>query len=96
MRQSSEPFMQSVDRVDLGDAKRLDLGLLDPARQRPGRGRGGADRVEREQGPRDPAAAQLGAATGAIARLLPSEGLGQPRRDSPELLEPTRDHPAPI
>src|SRR5262249_55664870 len=35
---------------------------------------------------------ELGAARGAIARLLPREGLGQPRREPPEFREPARDH----
>ena len=55
-----------------------------------GAGAGGvADGIEREHGLRDPPAAQLGAAARAIARLLPRQGLGQPRREPPELLQPS-------
>ena len=44
-------------RHDLGDAEDLGLSALDPAGQGPGRGRGVADRVERQQDLREPPAA---------------------------------------
>jgi hypothetical protein len=92
VRQAPEAFVQPIDVVDLGDAHRLDLGRLDPPAQRRSRGRGVADGVERQHGLRDAATAELGPARGAIARLLAREGLGPPRREPPELLEPARDH----
>ena len=96
MRQSNELFVEPVDPVDLGDSERLNLGLLDPSRQRPDRGRGVAHAVQRQQDLRDPAPAQLGAAMRAVARLLPRQGFGESRREPPHLLEPPRDHPAPV
>ncbi len=60
--------MQAIDRIDLGDAKRLDLGLFDPLCQ--GSGWRGIARVEREQDLRKPAAAQLGTAVRAVAGFL--------------------------
>jgi Dolichyl-phosphate-mannose-protein mannosyltransferase len=92
VRQAPEDVMHAVDSVDLGDAHRLDFRGFDPPGQRRRRGRGGADGVEPEHGLRDATTPELGPARCAIARLLPREGLGQPWREPPELLEPARDH----
>jgi hypothetical protein len=94
MRQATEDIVHAVDPVDLGHAEMPDLGRFDPTGQRGGRG--DADGVQRQHGPRQPSTAELGAAPGAIARLLPRQGQGQSWREPPELLEPTRDHPASI
>jgi hypothetical protein len=77
VRQTPEDVMHAVDAVDLGDAQRLDLGIFDPAGQRRRQGRGVADKVEVEHDLSEAAAPELGPTGGAIARLLPRQGLGQ-------------------
>ena len=49
-QEAQQTVMQSIDAVDLGDAQRLDFGILDPPGQRSGRGRGVTDGVERQDG----------------------------------------------
>ena len=88
--------MQTVDPIDLGDPQLADLGIFDPIGQRPSRSRGGADGIKRQHDPCEPPSPQFGAAMRANARLLSAPGLGEPRREPPELDQPPRNHPPPI
>jgi hypothetical protein len=92
VRHAAEAFEQPIDAVNLGDAHRLSFWRLDPAGQRVRRDGRRPDGIERQHGLSEATATELGPAGGAIAGLFPRQGLGQPRREPPQLLEPARDH----